>query len=147
MRRINRAADKESVIEALTGGDKPIFSMNWSLFMFAAILGFKNGCREKLKKSDQGKAIRPEQFKADPCFEGVLNLMTLLEYEDEKRLVTNEENDEQKVTIFEEYVNGGLGILESKLESSSYSLDSIVAFVAEEIFTGNVEPSEIKIEI
>ena len=73
--------------------------------------------------------------------------MTLLEYEDEKRLVTNEENDEQKVTIFEEYVNGGLGILESKLESYSYSLDSIVAFVAEEIFTGNVEPSEIKIEI
>lgn len=148
MRRINQALDKDSIIEALSSGDGAIFPNKWSLFMFAAVLGFKHGCREKLTKADQGKAIRTELFaNNDMCFNGVLNLMTLLEMEDERILVSNEQNDDLKVRIFEEYINGGLSILESKLESSSYSLDSIVAFVAEEIFKGKVEPSEIKIEI
>ena len=147
MRRINRAADKESVIEALTSGERPIFSMNWSLLMFAAVLGFKHGRREKLKKSDQGKAIRPEQFKQDTCFEGVLNLMTLLEHEDEKLLVSNEENDDKRVATFEEYANGGLSILSEKLETSSFSLDSMISFIAEELFDGNASADDIEIQI
>ena len=148
MRRINQAIDKDSIIEALSSGDGAIFPTKWSLFMFAAVLGFKHGCRKKLVKTDQGKAIRTEQFaNNDMCFNGVLNLMTLLEKEDERILVSNEENDDLKVTIFEEYINGGLSLLNEKLETSSFSLDSIIAFVAEEIFQGNINPDDIELKI
>jgi dnd system-associated protein 4 len=148
MKRVNQAEDKDSIIEALTSGERPIFSTKWSLFMFAAILGFKHGSRCKLTKTDQGKAIRTEQFaNNDMCFNGVLNLMTLLEKEDERLLVSNEENDDLKVTIFEEYVNGGLSLLKEKLETSSFSLDSIIAFVAEEIFEKNINPEDIVLRI
>jgi dnd system-associated protein 4 len=147
MRRINRAVDKEDVIEALTSGDNPIFSMNWRLLLFAALLGVKHGRREQLQQTDQGKAIRSEQFNADPCFEGVLNLMTLIEKKDEKTLVSNEDNDNQKAAIFEEYANGGLAILEEKLETSSYSLDRMILFIAEELFESSTAADDIEIKI
>jgi dnd system-associated protein 4 len=147
MRRINRAADKDTVIEALTSGEKPIFSPTWRIFLFAAVLGFKHGRREKLNKSDQGKAIRSELFKADPCFDGVVNLMTLLEEQDEKILVSNEENENNKTVIFEEYANGGLSILSEKLETSSFSLDSMISFIAEELFDGDASADDIELQI
>ena len=147
MRRINRAADKDAVIEALSSVEKPIFSPTWRVFLLAAVLGFKHGRREKLNKPDQGNAIRADLFKADPCFDGVVNLMTLLEGQDEKLLVSNDENENNKTLIFEEYANGGLSILSEKLEASSFSLDSMISFIAEELFEGNVSAGDIEIQI
>ena len=114
--------------------------------MFAAVLGFKHGRREKLNKSDQGKAIRSELFKADPCFDSVVNLI-LCEDQDEKLLVSNEENENNKTLIFEEYANGGLSILMDKLATSSFSVDSVISFIAEELFDSSNDSEDIKLSI
>jgi dnd system-associated protein 4 len=148
MRRINRAKDKDPVIEALASGDRAIFSSFWSLFIFAAVLGFKNNRREKLSKFDSNLAIRDDLFtKGDLCFNGIINIIALMEVGQEKILLSNDENENSKVTIFEEYANGGLAILEEKLESSSYSLESVLAFIAEEKSSAGSKSDDLDITI
>ena len=66
---------------------------------------------------------------------------------EEKILLSNDENENSKVTIFEEYANGGLAILEEKLESSSYSLESVLAFIAEEKSSAGSKSDDLDITI
>ena len=107
--------------------------MQHRVVIYTAMLGFKNKRKETLSSPDQGAAIRSELFSKDPCFEGILNLMMLLENNDSNLLAETEENDNQKIELFEEYANGGLAIMQGKLDTSNYSLDSVVSFLAEEI--------------
>lgn len=148
MRRINRAVDKGPVIQSLSEGDNPVFKEKWRLLIFAAILGFKRDQKDPLGTTDQGAAIRSELFAKDPCFEGILNLMTLLLKGDSKLLTATDENDDQKIKLFEEYANGGLAILQDKLQTSSYSLESVISFLAQEIHenaAADIDLSEVRI--
>ena len=148
MRRINRAVDKEPAIQSLTEGGNPVFKEKWRLLIFAAILGFKRDQKDPLGATDPATSIRSEIFTKDPCFEGILNLMTLLLKGDSKLLTANEENDDQKIKLFEEYANGGLAILQDKLQTSSYSLESVISFLAEEIHENagaDIDLSEVRI--
>ena len=140
IRRIERAIDKELTIKALTKDDDntggSIFPTMWQLLIFASMLGFKHNKREPLEKKDSGKSINPELFMKDPCFEGIINLFSLLDNEDEKLLTDSKENNNRKIRLFEEYANGGLAILKDRLETSNYSLESIISLVAEELSKG-----------
>lgn len=140
MRRINRAKDKDFTIKALAkdeeGRKLSVFPTMWQLLIFAAMLGFRRKHREPLEKIDNGKSINFELFLKDPCFEGILNLFMLLEYENERLLMTTPDNDERKILLFEEYANGGLAILKEELETADYRLESVITLIAEEIHKG-----------
>lgn len=143
MRRINRAKDKEATIRALTKDkdeekESPKFSIfptMWQLLIFAAMLGYKKGRKEPLEKIDNGKSINAELFMKDPCFEGMLNLFSLMDEENERLLTTNPENNERKLALFEEYANGGLAILKEELETSNFSLESVITLIADGLHT------------
>jgi dnd system-associated protein 4 len=140
MRRINRSEDKEATITALIRDEdnnkKGVFPTKWQLLTFSAMLGYRNERKEKLKTISSGKGIDAETFMKDPCFEGVVNLFSLMESEDEQQLTSNTENDNQKISLFEEYANGGLAILKEQLETSNYQLDSVITLIAEELHKG-----------
>jgi len=140
MRRINRAKDKEAAIKALTkdeDSNKPsVFPTMWQLLIFAAMLGYRKDRKEKLDKIDNGKSINVELFMKDPCFEGILNLFSLMDDENERLLTTNEENDERKISLFEEFANGGLAVLKEELETADYRLESVISLIAEELHKG-----------
>jgi dnd system-associated protein 4 len=147
MRRINRAEDKEAAISALIKDEDStapaIFPTKWQLLTFAAMLGYRNDRKEPLNTISSGKGIDAETFMKDPCFEGVLNLFSLMEDEDERLLTSDKENDDRKVTLFEEYANGGLAIIKEQLETSNYSLESVITLIAEELHRGPALDEEL----
>jgi len=138
--RIDRAIDKAVTIKALTKDEDSsqgaVFPTMWQLLIFASMLGYRNSRREPLTKIDNGKSINFELFSKDPCFEGVLNLFSLMEDENERLLTTSEENNKRKVKLFEEYANGGLAILKEELETADYRLESVITLIAEELHKG-----------
>jgi len=133
MRRVQRATDKEEVIKRLTVGDKPYFKEIWRLVLFAAMVGHRHGRREKLASFDSGKGIDAAIFgNTQPAWPGLLYLLALVETNSHTILQSGEDQDNEKIAIFEEYANGGLAILKERLEPSSYSLDSILDVVLSE---------------
>lgn len=132
MKRIHRARDKESVIEALCSGESAIFIEIWQVMLFAAALGYRRGRKLKLGEVDSGKAILPALFDKSAAGPGFQYLLTLVTDANAEHLADNESNDEVRVTLFEQYANGGLALMLEELEKSSYSLDSIVRLMEAE---------------
>ncbi len=143
MRRILRATDKESVIQALTTGEMGFFNEIWKLLLFAAMVGYHDGKREPLKKADSGKAIDPQVFGNSPAWPGILYLMGLVETEDTRSLYADERNENELIKRFEEYANRGLTIVGGELESSSFSLLSINRFVLANTDDSHAQVSDI----
>lgn len=56
-------------------------------------------------------------------------MLALSETNDGKVLTGEEQSEETRVTIFEEYANGGLCIIAAEAETHAYSLDSILALL------------------
>jgi dnd system-associated protein 4 len=129
MRRIQRAVDKEDVIKALTTGDAPLFKEIWRLLFFAAAVGYHYNRRETLGNVDSGKAF-PATYFSHPAWPGYEYLLALVCTGEPQSLSGNDENDDRRLTIFEEYTNGGLAVLREELEQRSYSLDALLQFVS-----------------
>ena len=131
MRRILRATDKEPVIQALTSGETGLFKEIWKLLLFAAMVGYHDGTREPLKKSDSGKAIDSQVFGNCPAWPGILYLMGLVETQDTRSLYADDKNENDLIKRFEEYANRGLTILHSESEAGNYSVQSISRLILE----------------
>lgn len=142
MRRIQRAIDKEDVVKALTTGDAPLFKEIWRLMLFAASVGYRFERREKLGDVDSGKAMPPTYFSNNPAWPGFQYLMALVCTNDPRTLSGTDECDDARVTIFEEFANGGLAILREELEQRSYSLDALLQFIS----ASDVPPPDLKLE-
>ena len=140
IRRVNRAKDKEAAIKALIKDEEKerpyAFQWMWQLMIFSAMLGYRHNRREALGKFESGKGIDAAVLMKDPCFEGILNLFSLMDNENERLLTTNKENNERKISLFEEFANGGLAILKEKLETADYRLESVITLIAEELHKG-----------
>jgi dnd system-associated protein 4 len=133
MRRVQRANDKEEVIKRLTVGEKPYFKEIWRLILFAAMVGHRHGRREKLGAYDSGKGIDAAIFgNSQPAWPGVLFLMALVETNSHTILQSGEDQDNEKIAIFEEYANGGLSLLRERLDAASYSLDGLLDLILAE---------------
>jgi len=86
-----------------------------------------------LASFDSGKGIDAAIFgNTQPAWPGLLYLLALVETNSHTILQSGEDQDNEKIAIFEEYANGGLAILKERLEPSSYSLDSILDVVLSE---------------
>jgi dnd system-associated protein 4 len=129
MRRIQRAADKEELVKTLTTGENPPFKEIWRLLIFAAAVGQFRGRREVLKSVDSGKAIPPSVFQNSQVWPGFHYLLALVEVDDAGILGGSDELDDKRLTMFEEYANGGLSIIQEELEPGSYLLDAFLQFM------------------
>jgi len=129
-RRIQRATDKEDVIKLLTQSPNAPFKEIWRLMLFAAMLGYREKQREPLQHIDTGKGIDDRIFSNSPIWPGFLYLLSLACTGNADALSGSEESSEQRITLFEEFANGGLTILKDQLETGSYSLDALSHYVA-----------------
>lgn len=129
MRRIQRASDKESLVQTLTTGENPPFKEIWRLLIFAAAVGQSRGRRESLKAVDSGKAIPAAIFANSPAWPGFHYLLALVEKDDSAVLGGGDELENERLVIFEEYANAGLSVIQEELEKGSYLLDAFLQFM------------------
>jgi dnd system-associated protein 4 len=123
MRRIHRAKDKEATIKALVD-DLGAFKEIWRILLFSASLGVKAKRREKLREIDSGKGIDQSTFGNSTAWPGILHLIALVEAQD--ATVLSDSSEEGRITLFEEYANGGLSIIAEHFSTASLSLQSLI---------------------
>ncbi|MCS6812344.1 MAG: DNA phosphorothioation-associated protein 4 [Cyanobacteria bacterium] len=130
--RVYIEEDKAPLFRALkaSDGEAGVFQTHGDILTFAAVLGFKRQRRKKLGKrsTKNPDPVLQDQFR-DPH---IINLIAVLATGDPKILATNEECDKQRITIFEEYANGGLEILQDELKGVVNYLDKLLLILSQE---------------
>jgi len=129
MKRIQRAKDKEDIIKLLMDEKMGLFKEIWKLMLFSAMVGYKNNCREPLGASDPGKGIDQSTFGNSPAWPGLLYLLSLAEYQSTDYLCGTTSADDTRISLFQEYANGGLKILNDFFSDRNIDLDGIIAFI------------------
>ncbi|ABQ26657.1 DNA phosphorothioation-associated protein 4 [Geotalea uraniireducens] len=129
MKRIQRANDKEEIIKTLMSDQVGVFKEIWKLLLFAAQVGMRNDKRLPLKAVDAGKGIDQSTFGNCPAWPGVLYLMTLAETQNSNCLSGSAEAEDDRVSVFQEYANGGLEILRDFFTGRPLDLDGLLAFI------------------
>jgi dnd system-associated protein 4 len=113
--RVQISEDKAELVKALRASDDTTgpFQTYADVLTFAAALGFKRNRRSPLGKFSRKDpdAVLQEQFKNG----SIIHLIAIIETQDPKVLTNTDECDLARVQIFQEYVNGGLEILQSEL--------------------------------
>jgi dnd system-associated protein 4 len=128
-RRIHRASDKEQLIKRLTS-ENDIFKEIWRLLIFASKVGWGNCKRAPLKSFDSGKGIDQTTFGNCAAWSGLVLLMSIAENNSEKYLSGDYIIDQERITIFEEFANGGLEIMGEYFLHKTANLDGILEFIA-----------------
>lgn len=129
MKRIHRAVDKEEIIKSLMSDQLGIFKEIWKLLLFASQVGVKAGRREPLKSVDSGKGIDQSTFGNCPSWPGILYLVSLAESGCSDCLSGSSDAEDDRISIFQEYANGGLSILREFFSDRMADLDGILAFI------------------
>jgi dnd system-associated protein 4 len=128
-KRIYRARDKEDIINALMSEKVGVFREIWRLLLFAAQVGIKNGKRHPLVSIDSGKGIDQTTFGNCPSWPGVCHLISLVEEHSSDVLSGGNEAEDLRITIFQEYANGGLEMLKEHFSDRNIDLDTLVGFI------------------
>lgn len=147
MKRIQRASDKEAIIELLTSDSIGAFREIWRLLFFAAMVGYKNGRREPLSSTQTGEGIRQDSFANNPVWLGTVYLLGLVETGGTDVLRATEDSEDERIKIFEEYANGGLAILNEELEASSGNLDALLTFIQSQVQSSTPKTPDLQIAI
>jgi dnd system-associated protein 4 len=127
--RIQIAADKAEFVRSLHAkeGDEGVFLTYGDILSFAAALGFHYKKRvpfEKASRKDPDPVLQ-EQIRD----KSIIGLLAFAETQNTRVLSQNEENDQQKARIFQEYANGGLEILQEQLRGSLNYGEQILLFL------------------
>lgn len=130
-KRIHRAKDKEEIIAELMSEKVGIFKEIWRLLMFSAQVGLQEKKRETLKNIDTGKGIDQSTFGNSPAWPGVCYLMALVEDNTSDVLSGKPEAEDLRLSIFQEYANGGLAILQDYFRDRKIDLDGFLSFIDE----------------
>lgn len=128
-RRIMRSSDKEDLIQELMSDRIGIFREIWRLLLFAAQVGIKNSCRVPLQGVEAGKGIDQSTFGNSSSWPGILYLMSLAEEGGSEVLSGSSEADDKRIILFQEYANGGLGLLRDFFKERAIDLDGVLAFI------------------
>lgn len=129
-RRIQRATDKEKLVEALTSEESGLFKEKWRLLIFAAALGFAKNRRERLLQVEKGRGIDQSSFSNCPAWQGLIHLMSLVESGTTTDLAATESAESARIQRFEEYANGGLALLGDALGKTDPSVPFMLDFIA-----------------
>ena len=147
MKRIHRATDKEEIITLLTESGAGAFREIWRLLLFSAVLGYKHRRRESLANVDSGKGIDQSSFANCPAFHGLVYLMSLVDTGSTEILTASEEAENARISLFEEYANGGLAILRDELKRGHNTLEALVSFVQARTSQAGPEKADLQISI
>lgn len=131
MRRIQRAIDKEPIVKALTDGENPCFREIFRLLIFAATLGLKLKRREPLEKVESGKSVPEAYFTNSPVWPGLIYLIGIVETASTAVLQANNEAEDTRATVFEEYANGGLAFLKERFGEAQCDVVSLIDVINE----------------
>lgn len=120
MRNVNRSRKHEDMVQRLAIQQHPVtkrslFLTIRELMCFAAMLGYSKGRSEKLDRKVGVEDIAIQQFEVNDS----IDFIYLIALAQQKNLdVLEEGNEDDAVTIFEEYANGGLEIIAEWMRSS-----------------------------
>jgi dnd system-associated protein 4 len=107
-------------------GDEGPFSTLAQVLTFAAGLGYAEGRREQFTNS-------AEQIDFD-VFDrlgvgGLIDMLAATAYEDLS--ILGPDHADERLTVFEEFANGGLEVIQSRLAQSKADLDSLLSIILE----------------
>lgn len=140
IKRIHRATDKEEIIKLMTSEQLGVFKEIWRLLMFAAQVGYHNKRREPLKAIEAGKGIDQSTFGNSPAWPGVVFLISLADSGAADVLGGSPENEDLRLTAFQEYANGGLAILQDFFTSRQANLDGLIEFIDTQRMSARLAP-------
>jgi len=130
-KRIRIPKDKEHIIDRLLKGenDKGVFNLKADVMIFAASIGYKNN--HKIPFSETMEPIRQEVFESHG-YDTVINLLAIGSTKDPKVLMNSDEAEQTRLSLFEEYANGGLEILSEELRGTVNILEHILLMMKTE---------------
>ena len=112
--RIRRPAAHKALLEQLCGDSGNPFNHYYEALLFCAALGYARGAREPFDQADE--PIRWDTFLS---IEGASELVDMLAGTTiDDRTILSEGGAEQRIAIFEEYANGGLGEVQQAVDAS-----------------------------
>jgi dnd system-associated protein 4 len=112
--RIRRPAGHKELLERLCGDSGNPFNHYYEALLFSAALGYAHGAREPFEQADE--PIRWDTFLS---LEGAAELVDMLAGTTvDDKTILSEEGAEQRIAIFEEYANGGLGVVQRAIDAS-----------------------------
>lgn len=131
-RLIRIAKDKADLVMNLTEESTTPFETYADVIVFAASLGYSRNKSISLTEiAKKPEPIRPNIF-THRGYDTVINLLAISCTKDRKILGSDEESNNEKIKIFEEYANGGLEIIKDRLRGSIDYLDPILLLLASE---------------
>ncbi|MGL4618409.1 DNA phosphorothioation-associated protein 4 [Chroococcidiopsis sp.] len=135
--RIRVAKDKAELVKALTAADGETgpFPTYADVIVFAAALGAKHKKRVPVGEASKKEPapIPQEQFIVRG-YDAVINLIAITETEELKILSLTENNTtENRNYIFEEYINGGLEILQIELRGAVDYTERLLLILISEV--------------
>jgi dnd system-associated protein 4 len=141
---INRSRLHEDLVQRLSmqnvpGSDRKLFPTIRELLCFAALLGFSEQRRVPLDRSAGVEDISYQQFERDPAAEDLLWTIAVAETEDTE--VLREGEEARCAMIFEEYANGGLGLIKDFLlrNGGEYPDRALMALLKERKYLQPIE--------
>ncbi len=133
-KRIKIAKDKAKLVKELKAADDTTgpFQTYVDVMLFAAALGAKRKKRVALVEFAKDlDPIRRDYFDNNKC-ELVINLLAISETQEQKILADDEKSAQERLTIFEEYANGGLEILQDELRGAVDYAERIILILSSE---------------
>jgi dnd system-associated protein 4 len=131
-RLIRIAKDKADLVVKLKEEPTTPFETYADVMVFAASLGYS---RNKLIPFE-GAAKKPESIRANTFssrgYDTAINLLGISHTKNQSILGSDDESNNEKIRIFEEYANGGLEIIQDRLRGSMDYLDTILLLLASE---------------
>lgn len=130
-RRLSRPRDKDDLLQQLTE-DGP-FDEYRDVLVFAAALGWHE--RRRVALAAKGEPIRWEVATNRRGTEALVNMIAAVESGDPEILA--EARFEERLTIFEEYANGGLEILRALLATEPRPAVDVVLELVQRVSRAN----------
>jgi len=131
--RIRIDKDKVDILRKLVKSEESPtgpFSLNADVIAFAAALGANKSRRLPLEHPASDPApIRQDIFERQG-YDTVINLLAVCEEENPLVLANEDEMDNKRGKIFEEYANGGLQILKEELTGAVDYLETILLLIS-----------------
>ena len=133
--RFSPPKDKAEFIKALTGDESPFNEMRDVVF-FAAAVGYREQRRVPLQ--GKGEAIRWDVMKNRYATEELMDMLAVMQDPEDRELLSHARHDD-RITILEEYANGGLEFLRERIhEAGAVSLQTVfVQLIQEYLLTAD----------
>jgi dnd system-associated protein 4 len=128
-RRIAYATDKSEIIKRLLNTDDASgpFKLIADVLVFAAALGLKRQRAVDLGPS-QSEPIRQEVFDRQG-YDTMMNLLALHVEKGPEVLADSNDMIDRRATLFEQYANGGLEILQEELKGALNTLETTILLI------------------